>query len=102
MQLLKKQTTRKGINKSKIDICCGLVNKFEVQEIWSMTEISFRVLSNKFEHILRDNTDILFDRLDKEKEQKKMQRILNRGNRGNDQWRTNKGTFGYDIQEWEL
>ncbi len=85
MQLLKKQTTRKGINKSKIDICCGLVNKFEVQEIWSMTEISFRVLSNKFEHILRDNTDILFDRLDKEKEQKKMQRILNRGNRGNDQ-----------------
>ena len=85
MQLLKKQTTRKGINKSKIDICCGLVNKFELQEIWSMTEISFRVLSNKFEHILRDNTDILFDRLDKEKEQKKMQRILNRGNRGNDQ-----------------
>lgn len=85
MQLLKKQTTRKGINKSKIDICCGLVNKFEVQEIWSMTEISFRVLSNKFEHILRDNTDILFDRLDKEKEQEKMQRMLNKGDSGNDQ-----------------
>jgi len=84
MQLLKKQTTRKGINKSKIDICCGLVNKFEVQEIWSMPEISFSVLSNRFEYILRNNTNVLFDILDKEKEREKMQRMADKGNRRND------------------
>ncbi len=33
----------------------------------------------------RNNTNDLFDRLDKEKEQEKMQRMLNKGDSGNDQ-----------------
>jgi|GEM_PF-1310337 len=56
----------------------------EYLKIFSMPEISFSVLSNRFEYILRNNTNVLFDILDKEKEREKMQRMADKGNRRND------------------
>jgi len=43
-----------------------------------------KVQRDKFEHILHNKTNILFERMDKEKNQEKMQRILNEINRRND------------------
>ena len=43
------------------------VAKSEIQELWSMPEISIGILWNKFEHILLNDTNVLFERMDKEK-----------------------------------
>jgi len=49
-------------------------------------EIQLRIALDQIELLQRrNNTNDLFDRLDKEKEQEKMQRMLNKGDSGNDQ-----------------
>ena len=52
-----------------------------------MPEISSKILSDEFEHILHNNTNVLFDRWDKEKGGEKVQRILDENDRRNDQRR---------------
>jgi len=47
-----------------------------------MPEISSKILSDEFEHILHNNTNVLFDRWDKEKGEEKVQRILDENDRG--------------------
>ncbi len=66
IELLKKRT-KKGIKRSKNDVRWMAVAKSEIQELRSMPEISIEILCDKFEHILHNKTNILFERMDKEK-----------------------------------
>jgi len=66
IELLKKRT-KKGIKGSKSDVRWRTVVNSEIQELWSMPEISIEILCDKFEHILHDKANILFERMDKEK-----------------------------------